>query len=330
MDIDVFSQQQLPIALGALIALVPRLSLRQQRFLQSVVRAHHSSLALAELQALSNELAAVVIPAPGARTLLVQLAAVMALVDGRPSRALALAVERLARTLAVVEPAVASVRQLAERRDLRVRIGLMRRVMGRFMLAAWREQGLRGPFAIVAALLGLGRDPMVAARYAALASFAIGSVGRSLFEHCRSQRLLLPGQAGAVPERMLFHDIGHLLSGYGTDPRGEIRQAAFQAGFVREDGFAFLFFGIVQFHLGVRITPIAAAEFGYFDVEAVMEALARGARCTVDLSDRFDFWSIAQRPLDEVRAQFGIEPARALPSVTPVRGWRWMSPQASR
>jgi hypothetical protein len=77
---------------------------------------------------------------------------------------------------------------------------------------------------------------------------------------------------------------------------------------MRNDGFAFLFFGIVQFHLGVKVTPIADPEVGLFDVDKVMTALARGAACKVDLSDRWDFWPLLPRPLDEVRDQLGIPP----------------------
>jgi ubiquinone biosynthesis protein Coq4 len=109
----------------------------------------------------------------------------------------------------------------------------------------------------------------------------------------------------------VFHDLGHVLAGYGTDPEGEIQQAAFQSGFVRNDGFAFLFFGIVQFHLGVKLTPIADPEVGFFDVDKVMTALARGAACKIDLSDQWDFWPYMARPLDEVRAALGIPPLAA-------------------
>jgi hypothetical protein len=38
-------------------------------------------------------------------------------------------------------------------------------------------------------------------------------------------------------ERGIFHDVGHVLAGHPTDARGEIQQAAFQAGFTRKDGF---------------------------------------------------------------------------------------------
>lgn len=99
-----------------------------------------------------------------------------------------------------------------------------------------------------------------------------------------------------------------MLSGYATDPAGEIQQAAFQAGFVRKDGFVFLFFGIVQFHLGIKVTPVAEPARGHFDIEKVLVALARGASCEQDLSDRWDFWSAASRPLAQLRSELGITP----------------------
>src|SRR5262249_24115462 len=159
-------------------------------------------------------------------------------------------------------------------------------------------------------LAGGGEDRSLAVRYSKLARYPAGSLGRAFWEYLALNGFALPGKRGAMPERALFHDIGHLLSGYGTDPAGEIRQAAFQAGFVREDGFAFLVFGVLQFHLGLQLTPVAKARTGYFDVESVMTALARGASCTVDLSQRFDFWAHAERPLDALRAEFRIPAQR--------------------
>jgi hypothetical protein len=56
----------------------------------------------------------------------------------------------------------------------------------------------------------------------------------------------------------------------------------------------------------VKITPVAEPEVGLLDVEKVMTALSRGAACTVDLSDHWDFWPLFPRPLEEVRAELGI------------------------
>jgi hypothetical protein len=89
---------------------------------------------------------------------------------------------------------------------------------------------------------------------------------------------------------------------------GHRLQGAFQAGFIREDGFAFLMFVIIQFHLGVKITPVADAETGLFDVAKVLRAAQRGAACKVDLSDRWNPFDVVQLPLEEVRTRFGIPP----------------------
>ena len=75
---------------------------------------------------------------------------------------------------------------------------------------------------------------------------------------------------------MVFHDFGHVLAGYDTKPESEIQQGAFQGGFVREDGFAFLMFAVIQFHLGVKVTPVTDGFTGLFDVPKVLRAAQRG------------------------------------------------------
>jgi len=91
-----------------------------------------------------------------------------------------------------------------------------------------------------------------------------------------------------------------------VDPQGEIQQASFQAGFARTDGFVFLLFGILQFHLGLRVTPIAKGQHGLFDVPKVLNRLQRGASCKMDLSDHFDFFRYAPERLDVLRARWEV------------------------
>jgi hypothetical protein len=155
-----------------------------------------------------------------------------------------------------------------------------------------------------------GSNAKLAARYRELGFCAQGTFGRAVYDHFVDNEFKFPGEIGGIP--MVFHDVGHVLSGYGTDPQGEIQQAAFQAGFARRDGFSFLLFGILQFHLGMRITPVAKGYRGLFDVNRVLMALHRGASCMVDISEDFDVFAHKDRPLDEVRAELGIPP---LPSV---------------
>ena len=132
--------------------------------------------------------------------------------------------------------------------------------------------GFPGFFSMATQFIGLHtEDPSLLARYEALAKCGEGTLGRAFYDHYVENGFPFPGAKHGTPEIVTFHDIGHLFSGYGVDPQGEIQQAAFQAGFARNDGFVYLLFGILQFHVGMRLTPIAKSERGYFDVARVMK-----------------------------------------------------------
>lgn len=308
MDVILFDSRELPVALGAIRAVVAQPSTRQERYLEVLARLHGAAMGAMQIAPVSNERAAAAILDPHKRGRLVQLAVVMTLVDGEVRPEPVAAVAALAEALRVEEPAVQVLQHLVAKHALRTRVIMMRRIMKRFIREAWQARGFGGVYRVVGGLLGAGGNAATLARYQTLEFFPKGSVGHTFWQHCTRNGFKLPGESGGMPERILFHDMGHLLTGFSTKPEDEIQQAAFQAGFVRSDGFAFLFFGIIQFHLGIKITPVAEAEVGYFDVDKVMTALARGAACNVDLSDHWDFWSVAARPLDEVRAELGVSP----------------------
>jgi hypothetical protein len=225
-------------------------------------------------------------------------------------------VAELARALEIGDHGLRVLDRIAHDRSTLARIDMLRRIQ-RFV-----AQGNGPSFVRVAlpSLLGFGRDEGVAARYQALADLPAGTLGRSLYEHYREHDFALPGEKGGIPEPMLFHDVGHVISGYGVDPQGEIQQAAFQAGYARHDGFVFLLFGILQFHLGLRVTPVARGERGYFDVPKVLRALARGAACTVDFSDHFDVFAYAAEPVAALRERWRVPPLAA-PAAAPRAGW---------
>lgn len=67
-------------------------------------------------------------------------------------------------------------------------------------------------------------------------------------------------------------------------------------------------FGILQFHLGLKLTPVAAGETGYFDTKLVLEVAARGAACKVDFSNGFDFWAHVEEPVAALRERWGVTP----------------------
>jgi hypothetical protein len=113
----------------------------------------------------------------------------------------------------------------------------------------------------------------------------------------------------------LFHDCAHILSGYGTDPEGEIQVACFSAGFQRRDPWLFVFFVLLQFHVGIRMTPITKARTGFFNPEKAMIAIRRGAAMNVDLNNGWDYWPVMGEQVEELRKRYNILPAEAfLPS----------------
>lgn len=307
MDICIFAAHELPLVLGALrdVALAnDRLSAEEQQLLEGLATLHGQPLRVADLPRTSLEELSRALPDPHRRKRTVQLAMVMSLVEGRPGAASVGAVAALARALGVSDEGLRVLDRVAHERAMLARLDMVRRVQ-RFVSHNDGPSFLR---VALPSLLGLGHDPALAARYVALAELPAGSLGRGLYDHYRNNDFALPGEKGGLPELMLFHDVGHVVSGYGVDPHGEIQQAAFQAGYARTDGFVFLLFGILQFHIGLRVTPIAKSEHGLFDVPRVLTALARGAACRVDFSDHFEFFRHAPEPLDTLRRRWEVPP----------------------
>lgn len=310
MDIAIFEPHELPSVLGALrdIALANRvLTQEETQLLESLGELHGKRLRTEELPRVTLEGLARTLTDPHRRKRVVQMAIIMSLVEGQPSEAGSAAVRELARALDVDDQGLEVLDKMAHRHAMLVRFDMVRRVQ-RFV----SHQGGPSFFKVaLPTLLGLGADERTARRYHALAALPQDTLGYALFHHFKSHGFAMPGEKGGLPELMLFHDVGHVISGYGVDPQGEIQQAAFQAGFARTDGFVFLLFGILQFHLGLRVTPVAKGEQGYFDVPKVLRALGRGAACKIDFSDHFDFFKHAPRRLDDLRAEWGVPPLSA-------------------
>jgi hypothetical protein len=245
---------------------------------------------------------AAVVVAPHRRKRAVQLAMVTSLVEGVPTAETTEAVREFARALGIDEAGLEVLYELTYGQAFSARFDMIRRA-SRFIRNA---EGFPGIFKMVLPMFGLGGDPELAARYRTLESCPPGSIGRALYDHFVDNGFKFPGEPGGI--YMIFHDLGHVLSGYATDPEGEIQQAAFQAGFARKDGFTFLLFGILQFHIGMRITPVAKGYKGLFDVPRVLAALQRGATCKVDVSQGYDLFANKNRPLEDIRRELGIPP----------------------
>ncbi|MES1178021.1 MAG: hypothetical protein ABUL62_27105 [Myxococcales bacterium] len=308
MELNVFSHSELDVVLRALrhVAIAnDNFTDAERALIEGVARFHGREVAADALEPIAFSEVARVLQGAHARKRAVQLAIVTALVEGTPTPSTEAKVRELAAALELDEAGVDVLYEVAHGQAMMARFDMFRRV-GRFIRGA---KGFPGVLNMALPVLGIaGNDPALAASYRALESCAPGSLGRAFYDHFLDNEFAFPGEVGGIP--MVFHDLGHVLAGYGTGPQGEIQQAAFQAGFARRDGFSFLLFGILQFHQGLRITPVAKGYRGLFDVPAVLEALHRGASCRVDLSEGYDIFANKDRPLEEVRAELGIYPAR--------------------
>jgi len=306
MDLVVFDKTELVAAARALRTVAEVNSVfagEEIDLIEAIAALHDVVLDPRALAPITPEELARTIMDPHKRKRALQLLIVMSLVEGEANRASDAPLASFAKALDVDERALDVVREVAADHLLLARFDMVRRLSS----SLFRGEVLSTVKSLATSTL-FGEDRAVAEKYRALATYPEGTLGRVLYDSWQEHGFGVPGERGSMVERGVFHDVGHILSGYGVDPAGEIRQAAFQAGFIRNDGFAFLLFAILQFHLGVRITPIAKGERGHFDAKAVLRAAKRGAACKVDLSDpsQWDFWKDAMTPVAELRARYGI------------------------
>lgn len=243
------------------------------------------------------------------RRRLVQGALVVALTDGEASPAEAAAIDGLRRALDVDDSLVRAFRRVAEGHLRLARAEVLRRLSGPILRSAWAQGGLRECHRFLrAATRHSVVDPAVAERYRQLGDLPRGSLGRAFFEHCHTRQFGLPGEPGGLAEITANHDFLHVLTGYDTDPDGELRLGAFTAGMRRVDPFPVLFFVLLQFHAGVPVSYIAPPDRGKLDPVTMIQALERGAAMNTDLAEGWDFWEVADWPVPDVRARYGISP----------------------
>lgn len=251
------------------------------------------------------------------RTQLVRLVIVAAMMDGRPDLPRVARVDSLAAALGVASPELVSLRLLARGRSLRLRRHLLPRVWVFSIIGQHvREHGWWSLVRMLAGALRLAGDRRTLARFLALDELPPGSLGPALLAFWRNAGFSLPGERGAPPWLVCYHDISHVLAGYDTDPRSEVQAGCFQGAYQRHgDGFALVFFVLCQFHLGVRMTPIAKAEVGCFDPWRALDAICRGAGMTRDLTDgTWDPWAHMAEDVEVLRSRYHLVPPACPPA----------------
>ena len=234
---------------------------------------------------------------------------VMSLADGAASEDEWRQVQAFADALEVESESFETLHKLAEGHFMAARMDVARHFFARDkMIERVKQDGIWWLAKSVASLAGLVENSSLADKYRALDSYPENTLGKRYFEFVRGNGFQFPGERGGPPEPVSLHDLTHTLGGYGTDPAGELQVVGFHAGYRKENPFTWIFFGLMQFHMGIRLGLLAKSESGNFNPRLMLSALARGAAMNIDLTDTWDPWELMDRDIDELRAEYNIGP----------------------
>jgi hypothetical protein len=158
---------------------------------------------------------------------------------------------------------------------------------------------------------GGAADPVLAARFDALARLPQGSFGRAFWEFYQANHYAFPGNAMAANAAFVLpHDSTHLLSGYDTSASGEILVSTFTAAMHPKYPMAGHVLPVIfSWHLGIKINDVAGSATGALDPERFWLAWSRGSAIAVDVFDpAWDFWAATRERLDDLRRRYRVSP----------------------
>ena len=318
MDLSLIDPQQIELGLRAvkMVAMADgEFDARERKLLASAERAlRRPGEAARDLDALApiepDDLAAKIAD-PLLRERIVQAQIIMAMMDGDIEASEYAVVARFAKVLEIDEPRLVNMRQYMDHHYSLLKLDLNRRsqMVGSAVKHAYRTAGLRGAWKATAPFMTkrFAVDEDLAWRYRRLGLLPEGTFGRIYWAHMRERGYAFPGEPGGFPEEFIKHDCCHVLGDYDTDPVGECEVIALICGFMGTDPFWYLFMITMHMHLGIETfndNPLGELAF---DPERVIAALERGRGVTQDLfAPGFDWWPLFAKPIDQVRAEYGI------------------------
>ena len=162
-------------------------------------------------------------------------------------------------------------------------------------------------------------DAALAARWAALADCPDGSFGHAVSRFYAARAFVFPGLKGSAPPLLAQHDWVHVLADYGSTVESEIEVFAFISRTNDQPrAFSLLAMVISLFETGYLARGAGLFEYdrGHLSNEGMPirlgDALLRGAMVAnkfngIDLLE-VDWFQYADRPLEDVRAEFGLTP----------------------
>ena len=285
------------------------LSFAERAMMTSIQEIFGTAIEVDAVEPIEPDALAEAISDPQIRWQLVGGLVVMSLIDQDADGREAKMVDAFARALEVKSREVKNLRQLSKGHTRMARFDILRRFWAVDRIRERiREEGLQILWQSIRAARRKYDNPEMAARYRALGELAPGTLGRAYYEYAMKNEFPFPGEIGAAPETITYHDMAHVLGGYDTTPDEEILVASFSAGFRKKNPLTFIMFVLCQFHLGLPIGPGVPPSTGLFEPAKALQAIRRGAAMNVDLSSRWEYWDVIEEPVEVLRERYNIAP----------------------
>lgn len=245
-------------------------------------------------------------PTAAYRRYILQLIAVMAFVDGKVDDRKLDLVLQYAAAFGIADDYVRDLAETAKGHSNWVKAD-----MSRNNVESIREMDLGKDFTAQFLPYNQNPDPALADRFRALGSLPYPAFGRAFYDHYTRAGYKFPGEPDGLST--LFgvpHDSAHVVSAYGTSVQGEVLVSTFTATMHRSEGMSGHILPVIfSWHLGIVLNPLAGSAKGAFDGEKFWRAWERGRMTTLDtFGPDWDFWGLAERPLDEIRSAYNVVP----------------------
>ncbi|MEO1225483.1 MAG: hypothetical protein AAFX92_14775 [Pseudomonadota bacterium] len=152
-------------------------------------------------------------------------------------------------------------------------------------------------------------DETMADRFEALKALPEASFGHHFWAHFKHSNYEFPGEPTALNAAFSKpHDSAHVLTGFATDPRGELLVSTFTSTMHPYYPLAGHVLPVIfSWHLNIEINKVAKDAKGALDPDVFWRAWAGGAATTVDTFDpKWDFWAHVETPLIDLRRRWSI------------------------
>jgi ubiquinone biosynthesis protein Coq4 len=265
---------------------------------------------------LPGELATAIVE-PAMRRSVVQILALLPVIDKRILAAKVAVVEEAARRLETEDRGLEILRLAVKGKFRSIGFSAMMRSVGHYWsptgkmrVRDWLDM-LRNFLPPVPGLYQMIGDQALLARFRGLGQLPSDTLGHALYRFYTDRGFALPGEPKSFPEGWAKHEAYHVLSEYEVNNQGEMLLAAFSGGNSRLLCMDLLMVTLLQFQAGKRVVP-GPLPIDELRPAAFFRALARGASMNVDLlGGQWNLWPEVDKPIAALRTTYNVPPLSA-------------------